>query len=763
LEAAAKRVAERFSGDAGIAGGVDKFAKVIDKITDNADKAGDHEASRSPSDVITGKHGDTLGRLVGYLRGGSTGIAGGNPFGAITDFIKKAATDPAALQEKKKPEPKSDAAKAGDTLGGFATSSAAREMQQSAQLTSKAADDHVKAASDLSKAASDLSSAAKSSETSKAAGDLSKAAASSEKAAGAKAGEDGVAGPVGARGIVEDLTTHSGVHPDTQVSGDGSRADDIYDLNKMLSDQKAVGEYEGDKNNEFSKSIREQLGLPTDNNKQHGVVPHPNGGKADLSERLDDGSYRYRYNPDSNYQPAEVGTYDENMNFHANKRQPYGRLREKPFASDRPYSPLEDTFDTKGGGDNSPIHHYGQPQPMDFPGYTRSLREELMRPPLIQPGVPLPQPDPRTPGPQSALEQPQQIASLSSAVQDFLANVSAALTRQKGTNITDPQSGGIRGEGGAIGDGATGKLADLGTAAEDAAAKLRGIEAPAKLRGVDAPAAATEAPASATEAPVALAATGGHIRGPGTATSDSIPAMLSDGEYVVKADAVSRVGVDRLDDLNRGVAHFADGGNVSANSTTLQTGQHQITATQDGGAIIDGVKYPYGSPILQDPVVQEQIKKSLAGAKDGSDKPKHKSDFVGIFGGHVFDTEGSYAKGGLVKHFAAGGLVGGASSGPSRLASIIKGFANGGIIDIPHFAVGGMPDIPTADLSKSSAFDKPAASAMEHWGTIDMRSDHGDFKVATERDTMRHLSSSAQKAKRFSTGPKPGWFGGNAR
>ncbi|MGM3273731.1 hypothetical protein [Ralstonia sp. 24A2] len=39
------------------------------------------------------------------------------------------------------------------------------------------------------------------------------------------------------------------------------------------------------------------------------------------------------------------------------------------------------------------------------------------------------------------------------------------------------------------------------------------------------------------------AATGGHIRGPGTSTSDSIPAMLSDGEFVVNAGAVAKPGM----------------------------------------------------------------------------------------------------------------------------------------------------------------------------------------------------------------------------
>ena len=45
-------------------------------------------------------------------------------------------------------------------------------------------------------------------------------------------------------------------------------------------------------------------------------------------------------------------------------------------------------------------------------------------------------------------------------------------------------------------------------------------------------------------------ATGGYVRGAGTGTSDSIPARLSNGEYVIRASSVSRAGVALLDDLN---------------------------------------------------------------------------------------------------------------------------------------------------------------------------------------------------------------------
>lgn len=76
-------------------------------------------------------------------------------------------------------------------------------------------------------------------------------------------------------------------------------------------------------------------------------------------------------------------------------------------------------------------------------------------------------------------------------------------------------------------------------------------------------------------------ATGGHVQGPGTATSDSIPAMLSNGEYVLKASAVSRLGVGFLDSLNSGRAtrHYASGGLVTPASTQAQGGAASSPST----------------------------------------------------------------------------------------------------------------------------------------------------------------------------------------
>ena len=58
---------------------------------------------------------------------------------------------------------------------------------------------------------------------------------------------------------------------------------------------------------------------------------------------------------------------------------------------------------------------------------------------------------------------------------------------------------------------------------------------------------------------------GGDVTGPGTATSDSIPAYLSNGEYVIKASSVAKYGTETFDALNAG--RFANGGKVEKMGT----------------------------------------------------------------------------------------------------------------------------------------------------------------------------------------------------
>jgi TP901 family phage tail tape measure protein len=60
-----------------------------------------------------------------------------------------------------------------------------------------------------------------------------------------------------------------------------------------------------------------------------------------------------------------------------------------------------------------------------------------------------------------------------------------------------------------------------------------------------------------------MKADGGYISGPGSGTSDSIPARLSNGEYVIRAKAVNALGTDVLDKMNY-AEKFAKGGYASS-------------------------------------------------------------------------------------------------------------------------------------------------------------------------------------------------------
>ena len=63
--------------------------------------------------------------------------------------------------------------------------------------------------------------------------------------------------------------------------------------------------------------------------------------------------------------------------------------------------------------------------------------------------------------------------------------------------------------------------------------------------------------------------TGGAVFGVGNSTSDDIPSMLSNGEYVLNAAAVQRIGIPLLDAMNSGKRlRFARGGAVNVNHVT---------------------------------------------------------------------------------------------------------------------------------------------------------------------------------------------------
>ena len=102
------------------------------------------------------------------------------------------------------------------------------------------------------------------------------------------------------------------------------------------------------------------------------------------------------------------------------------------------------------------------------------------------------------------------------------------------------------------------------------------------------------------------AATGGLITGPGTGTSDSVPAMLSNGEYVIKASSAAKLGTGFLNAINAGqlpkTVNRAEGGMVWDDPVTFEnwqaisgTGNTTININSgyfEGGLIADSRNAP---------------------------------------------------------------------------------------------------------------------------------------------------------------------------
>jgi hypothetical protein len=101
-------------------------------------------------------------------------------------------------------------------------------------------------------------------------------------------------------------------------------------------------------------------------------------------------------------------------------------------------------------------------------------------------------------------------------------------------------------------------------------------------------------------------ADGGVVRGPGTGTSDSIPARLSNGEFVIKASSVNKFGKGFFDMLNSGqLPAFASGGLVTRKPKVapgFATGGQVTVASNDVTVnVINNSSQPVKARQEQDP------------------------------------------------------------------------------------------------------------------------------------------------------------------
>lgn len=138
---------------------------------------------------------------------------------------------------------------------------------------------------------------------------------------------------------------------------------------------------------------------------------------------------------------------------------------------------------------------------------------------------------------------------------------------------------------------------------------------------------------------------GGPIRGPGTSTSDSIPARLSKGEFVLPADTVRKVGVKSLRDL--------------VHRTHMPSGKphHPARFVDGGGPVDDENKRPnsFGdaAAAARDPSVA-QVGAAPAGQPPVAPAPAGPSLAAAAFpntaraiGGAMDDARSAYQQGGL--------------------------------------------------------------------------------------------------------------------
>lgn len=93
-------------------------------------------------------------------------------------------------------------------------------------------------------------------------------------------------------------------------------------------------------------------------------------------------------------------------------------------------------------------------------------------------------------------------------------------------------------------------------------------------------------------------AAGGYISGPGTGTSDSVPAMLSNGEYVIRERSVKKYGTGFLDRVNRG--HYASGGLVQRYATggRVQFNYNRASGQYDGLGAVSELMSMFGDTSL---------------------------------------------------------------------------------------------------------------------------------------------------------------------
>ena len=207
-------------------------------------------------------------------------------------------------------------------------------------------------------------------------------------------------------------------------------------------------------------------------------------------------------------------------------------------------------------------------------------------------------------------------------------------------------------------------------------------------------------------------ATGGKVDGPGSETSDSIPAMLSDGEYVIKAAAVKKIGEKNLDALNSGNMEFAQ---TAFKDRTFR----KMAIKRAAGGIVKGDKS------------WTQLKRGMDWAKSRNGRPY-------VWGGSANGSGGTDCSGFMsgiadvilggngARQWATGNFPAGQQGAwaPGLRAGFSVGITNGG----PgggHTAgtIGGVPGLPAVNVEAGGA------NSRVKYGTSDAAGANSGFQT----------------------------------
>lgn len=362
---------------------------------------------------------------------------------------------------------------------------------------------------------------------------------------------------------------------------------------------------------------------------------------------------------------------------------------------------------------------------------------------------------------------------------------------------TEPISGiGIRGEGVKQ---ATTEMASATQATVDPLQQLRdaarsAAEELSKVRSTD-----TASNDNNSGGEAVAVADGGHIRGPGSSTSDSIPAMLSDGEFVVKKSAVDRIGVDTLQAINDEKLHLAEGGSVKKRRR-LPNGKIEEVTTGIDGNTFNTVTYDADYDERQQKRKQEEEDYAKRQREMRNIRKQGRENRENSAAAEDVDGSGSGQKEGPITQYVNGGdqavldslneaSLAAGEADPNYIPVIYKkrkGYADGGLvgelaralgnIQLPRFANGGRvslaPQMPRfsdgGSISLAPKLPRYAGggavsgdtgglgSGMQHLGTVDLTTNHGNVRVAVDGGGIGQLRKAAVQ-RNMGSSPKSSW------